>query len=79
MFSVFYKTDCFGKVLKLQTLQIALWGEYVHGSTQSLVLSGFVFCYYYRGLKSPNSGNCKDREGEKREGKCPQLQSCVQV
>lgn len=22
---VFYKTDCFGKVLKLQTLRIALW------------------------------------------------------
>lgn len=25
--SAFYKNDCFGKVLKWQTLQIALWGK----------------------------------------------------
>lgn len=75
MFSGPYKTDCLGQVLKLQTLQTALWESKCSPVT---AFEGFCVLAPLLGLKKP-SGNCKGRERQKREGKCSQLQSTVQV
>lgn len=71
MFSGPYKTDCLGQVLKLQTLQTALW---VSEWSPVIAFEGFCALVPLLGLKQP-SGNCKGREGQKGEGKFSQLQS----
>lgn len=75
----FYKTDCFGKVLKPQTLRVALWDRICIWEQPSHY-SWVVLCSVtILGARKKNSGTCKDRRGQKRERRGSQLQYAVWV